>query len=102
MPITSLNLGGITFTFLELCPFTKRKIAEFTYLLPNFCCLNHIYAFLDDREPSSPDSQNNQNGANTPQTNGQDDSPPPSHSGKLHKGGGPLRHKKNKSKSRHK
>ncbi|VDI07956.1 chromatin modification-related protein EAF6 [Mytilus galloprovincialis] len=56
----------------------------------------------NDREPSSPDSQNNQNGANTPQTNGQDDSPPPSHSGKLHKGGGPLRHKKNKSKSRHK
>ncbi|CAG2249734.1 EAF6 [Mytilus edulis] len=56
----------------------------------------------NDREPSSPDSQNNQNGANTPQTNGQDDSPPPSHSGKLHKGGGPLRHKKSKSKSRHK
>jgi hypothetical protein len=47
-------------------------------------------------------TQNNLNSANTQQTNGNDDSPPPSHSGKLHKAGGPLRHKKSKSKSRHK
>ncbi|OWF45940.1 chromatin modification-related protein MEAF6-like [Mizuhopecten yessoensis] len=61
-----------------------------------------------DREPpSSPDSQNNQNSANTPQTNGQGPGSPgghsgsQSHSGKIHKGGGPIRHKKGKNKSRH-
>ena len=26
---SSLNLGGVTFTVLELCPFTNGKIAEF-------------------------------------------------------------------------
>ncbi|XP_048767949.1 chromatin modification-related protein MEAF6-like isoform X1 [Ostrea edulis] len=56
-----------------------------------------------DRDcPSSPESQNNQNSANTPQTNGQSDSNESSHlSGKLHKGGGVIRHKKNKSKNKH-
>lgn len=57
-----------------------------------------------DRDcPSSPDSQNNQNSANTPHTNGQSDSNESSHnhSGKLHKGGGVIRHKKNKSKNKH-
>lgn len=62
------------------------------------------FIYTGDRDcPSSPDSQNNQNSANTPHTNGQSDSNESSHnhSGKLHKGGGVIRHKKNKSKNKH-
>ncbi|KAK3097636.1 hypothetical protein FSP39_011640 [Pinctada imbricata] len=63
------------------------------------------YEKSKDRDlPSSPESQNNQNGANTPQPNGHSENSNESsqnHSGKLHKAGGAIRHKKNKNKNRH-
>ena len=33
---SGLNLYGVHFTFLELCPFTKRKIAEFSFPFSNY------------------------------------------------------------------
>lgn len=61
---------------------------------------------VGDREPSSPDSQNNQNSANVMNggsdvmTNGHSQS---NQSGKIHKSSASAlnRHKKTKSKSRH-
>ena len=32
-PRSSLNFGGVTFTILELCPFTYGKIVEFFVLI---------------------------------------------------------------------
>lgn len=39
---SSLDLGGVTFIFLELCPFIKGKLLNLPFPHTNFNCLNQI------------------------------------------------------------
>lgn len=39
---SSLDLGGVTFIFLELCPFIKGKLLNLPFPHTNFSCLNQI------------------------------------------------------------